>query len=201
MKTFLLTFAISLTFFSAPAQNYSQQIAEHRQHYKNEFITDKNSPLKADDIKYLNFFDADENFKATAKVVLTPNEQPFDLPTYSGKTKKYIKYAELHFEIKNQKLKLSVYQSLKLMNDSAYKNHLFVPFKDETSGIEAYGGGRYIDLSIADIKDNTIEIDFNKCYNPYCAYSSGYSCPIPPDENNLKIKIEAGEKNFGKPEH
>ena len=67
--------------------------------------------------------------------------------------------------------------------------------------METYGGGRYIDLTITDIKNNLIELDFNKCYNPYCAYSDGYSCPIPPDENNLKIKIEAGEKKFAKPQH
>ena len=113
MKTISLAIVSCLICFSASAQNYSQQIAEHRKHYKNEFVTDEHSPIKADDIKYLNFFDADEKFKTVAKVVLTPNEQPFDLPTYSGKTKKYIKYAELHFEVKNQKLKLYAYQSLK----------------------------------------------------------------------------------------
>jgi uncharacterized protein (DUF1684 family) len=63
-----------------------------------------------------------------------------------------------------------------------------------TSGVESYGGGRYIDLKIP--SENTIMIDFNKAYNPYCAYNQEYSCPIPPEENDLKVKIYAGVKKF-----
>ena len=74
------------------------------------------------------------------------------------------------------------------------KDHLFVPFKDWTNGEESYGGGRYIDLKTGDITDGKITIDFNKCYNPWCAYSDGYNCPIPPVENHFELKIEAGEK-------
>ena len=71
-------------------------------------------------------------------------------------------------------------------------DHLFLPFTDNTNGVETYGGGRYIDLKIP--AGNTINIDFNKAYNPYCAYSDKYSCPIPPPENHLDIEIKAGIK-------
>jgi uncharacterized protein (DUF1684 family) len=73
---------------------------------------------------------------------------------------------------------------------------LFVPFKDRTNYDATYGGGRYIDLSTKDIVNGRILLDFNKCYNPYCAFADGFNCPIPPDENSLPIEIAAGEKTF-----
>jgi len=76
---------------------------------------------------------------------------------------------------------------------------LFIPFADVTSGDETYGTGRYIDISTKDIINNTVVIDFNKAYNPYCAYSNGYNCPIPPAENYLAVAIKAGERSFAKP--
>jgi uncharacterized protein (DUF1684 family) len=72
-------------------------------------------------------------------------------------------------------------------------------FTDKTTGDQTYHAGRYIDLKIGDINDGKVVIDFNKAYNPYCAYVKGkYSCPIPPRENYLPVAMEAGEKNFGK---
>ena len=84
------------------------------------------------------------------------------------------------------------------MGTDQYKNYLFLPFTDATTGVETYESGRYIDLEINDIKDNLVIIDFNKAYNPYCAYTTGYNCPIPPAENDLHIAITAGEKAYGK---
>ena len=86
------------------------------------------------------------------------------------------------------------------MNLGEYKDHLFLPFTDLTSGELTYSAGRYIDLKMSDIVENVVVIDFNKSYNPYCAYVSGkYNCPIPPKENQLPVSILAGEKNFLKP--
>jgi uncharacterized protein (DUF1684 family) len=85
-----------------------------------------------------------------------------------------------------------------LLKDPKYKDHLFIPFTDGTTYTETYGGGRYIDLSVNDIKNGKIELDFNKCYNPYCAYAGGFNCPIPPVENRLPVAIKAGEKLYGK---
>jgi uncharacterized protein (DUF1684 family) len=85
------------------------------------------------------------------------------------------------------------------MTTAQYKDHLFIPFTDATSGEGTYESGRYIDLDIKDITDNKFTIDFNKAYNPYCAYVTGrYNCPIPPVENRLAVAIRAGEKAFGK---
>ena len=80
-----------------------------------------------------------------------------------------------------------------------YRDYLFIPFKDLTNEDATYGGGRYIDAKTTDITSGEMILDFNKSYNPYCAFSDAYSCPIPPDENHLNIKIEAGEQEFAKP--
>jgi uncharacterized protein (DUF1684 family) len=79
-----------------------------------------------------------------------------------------------------------------LKKQKEYKKYLFIPFRDLTSGKESYGGGRYIDTEIP--AGETLILDFNRAYNPYCAYSHRYSCPIPPEENTLKVEIRAGEK-------
>ena len=80
--------------------------------------------------------------------------------------------------------------------DPEYEDYLFIPFNDLTNGNETYDGGRYLDLKTT--SESTIVIDFNKAYNPYCAYNDKYSCPIPPRENDLPIEIKAGILTFGK---
>lgn len=180
------------------AQTYNDSIQQHRAAYKMEFITDDHSPLKAADTAYLRFFKPDESYRVAATLELTPDEAPFELPTYSGVTKTYRKYGILHFKIHDTAVELSVYQSQKLIKQAEYADLLFVPFTDGTTYTESYGGGRYLDLSQKDVDNGKIILDFNKCYNPYCAYAEGYSCPIPPTENRLQVSIKAGEKLFGK---
>ncbi len=204
MKYVVLYLVLFLSAASTYAQDntYAIRIAEHRRHYKHEFTEDKRSPLKADDTANLRFFPPNEWYKVKAKVILTPEAEPFDLPTVSGKTKKYKQYAWLTFSINDTAVRLQVFQSLKLIEDPKYKDHLFVPFTDGTTYTETYGGGRYLDLSLQDIQNGFIELDFNKCYNPWCAYASGYSCPIPPKENRMQVSIRAGETNYaGSSEH
>lgn len=197
MKLTFFLFLISFSLFVF-SQDYKAEISDFREKYKNDFLTDPNSPLKKEDLPYLQFYEPNKSFKVNATFRATKNAEPFDLPTYSGKLKKYIKYGDLTFLLKGETISLEVYQSLTLKEKSEYKDHLFLPFKDATNNISTYGGGRYIDLKTSDIKKNQIEIDFNKCYNPYCAYSDGYACPVPPAANHLKARVEAGEKKFGK---
>lgn len=120
------------------------------------------------------------------------------MPTHSGKDKKYKQYGIITFSLHDTVSVLHIYQSIDLIKNPKYKNYLFIPFTDATTYGETYGGGRYLDLSIDDIKGNELILDFNKCYNPYCAYAGGYSCPIPPRENELKVAIMAGEMQYGK---
>ena len=124
---------------------------------------------------------------------------PWFMMSTSGNTKQqYRVYGIIRFNIHDTAVALHIYQSRSLMSSEKYKEHLFIPFTDLTSGRETYGGGRYIDLYISDIINNTYVIDFNKAYNPYCAYTTGYNCPVPPKENDLSVAVKAGEMNYMK---
>jgi uncharacterized protein len=119
----------------------------------------------------------------------------------SSGTKKanYRVYGTLHFTLNDTTITLNIYQSQSLMDTEKYRDHLFIPFTDLTTGESTYESGRYLDLDIDDIKDDAYIIDFNKAYNPYCAYVAGkYNCPLPPRENHLAVNISAGEKAFKK---
>jgi uncharacterized protein (DUF1684 family) len=74
---------------------------------------------------------------------------------------------------------------------------LFVIFKDETSGKETYGAGRYLYTDPAN-SQGTVVLDFNKAYNPPCAFTTYATCPLPPSQNRLALRVEAGEKQYGK---
>ena len=126
-------------------------------------------------------------------------ESPFVMPVFSGTGGNYQRYALASFILKGKPMQLTLYKSLALAQNPLYSDYLFLPFTDDTNSQTTYGGGRYIDMRTGDIRDGKIIIDFNKAYNPYCAFSGGYSCPKPPDENRLAIAVEAGEKTFAGP--
>lgn len=162
-----------------------------------EYADEKESPLKKEDLQHfkgLDFYDINVDFCVEAKLIRTPKEKPFVMPTSGTRTPLYVKYGELHFILQGKTCKLNVYRNIELSKMEKFKNHLFLPFTDLTSGVESYGGGRYIDLEATD-KDTMI-VDFNQAYNPYCAYNEGYSCPIPPKENDLPVEVRAGVKKF-----
>ena len=159
---------------------------------------DKHEVVKGDDKKQMHFFDVDKKYRVVAQFEKKENGQWFQMST-SGKMKQiYRVYGVISFKIGDTLLRLNIYQSQNLMQSDQYKNYLFLPFTDATTGKETYDSGRYIDLTSADIQNNQVTIDFNKAYNPYCAYVTGvYNCPIPPGENNLAVAIKAGEKKYG----
>ncbi len=197
------TLLLILTLFlitKASGQSFEEEIKAFRTKYKADFLKDENSPLEEDDLQYLDFYEANAKYKVKCKFKVKGTGEPFEIPTSSGKTKTYAVFGELSFKIDGKKQKLNVYRSLALMKNPLYKDYLFIPFKDLTSGNETYGAGRYLDLRMSDLEEE-IWLDFNKAYNPYCAFSLGYSCPIPPVENHLKVRIEAGERNYLKEWH
>lgn len=164
-----------------------------------EYADIKTSPLtKEDAIRFssLEFFPIDKKYYVKAFFKRTPNEKPFDMLTTTSRLAKYVKYGEATFNLEGKKQKLAIYQSLSLKEKPEYKDYLFLPFTDKTSGKESYAGGRYIDLKIP--KGDSIVIDFNKAYNPYCAYNHKYSCPIPPKGNYLDVAVKAGVKKYKK---
>ncbi len=140
--------------------------------------------------KGIRFFPFNEKLVVNARFVRTSKEKPFQMNTSSGMRKTYVKYAEVFFMIDEKEYKLNVYQSQDLLKSIDYKDYLFIPFTDLSNGNETYEGGRYIDLTIPQV-DNVV-INFNKAYHPYCAYTDGYNCPVPPPENTLPVKVMAG---------
>lgn len=193
---FLLNIScISKKKLSSPI-SYSAEIDNFREHKKQEFRVSDRAPIKGKEIELMRFFDVNPDFKVIADVELLPEGESISIKTSSGDERPYIPYAKLTFELDSKPYSLTVHTSRSFASVPKYKDLLFLMFYDNTNGEETYGGGRYIDLSKKDIVNNTLEIDFNKCYHPYCHYSSGYSCPIPPQDNFIDLKVTAGEKNY-----
>ncbi len=164
-----------------------------------EYASKDKSPLTEEDFKTfksLDFFPIDTSYRVVAQLELIENSEPFKMKTTTDRLPVYKLYAIATFKIKGDQHTLHIYQNQKLIITDEFSDFLFLPFTDQTNGDSTYGGGRYIDLKVP--KENTVIIDFNKAYNPYCTYNHKYSCPIPPSENDLKIAIKAGVKAFKK---
>lgn len=141
----------------------------------------------------LERFAPDARFKVMA--VFRPKKgKPFGMKTTTDRVPQYEAIGQLRFTAAGRKERLTVYRNIELSKKPGYADYLFVPFTDLTNGEETYGGGRYLDLQ-GPLK-NQVELDFNRAYNPYCAYGGRYSCPIPPAENHLELRVEAGVKAF-----
>jgi uncharacterized protein (DUF1684 family) len=165
--------------------------------YQKKYVAEHEVVKKADK-KYFRFFPISNSYNVSCTFEKITDTVGFTMKTSANTLKHYFKYGRLNFKISGTDCHLYVYQSKDLMQTEKYRNYLFVPFTDATTGDESYGSGRYLEFYIADIQNNTLQLDFNKAYNPYCAYAAGYKCPIPPRENNLPLAIKAGEKNFAK---
>ena len=149
------------------------------------------SPLKPEDIKTfkgLSFFPVDSSFVVVSKLKRTNTSDFFEMKTSTTRLSKERVFGILSFTIKGLNYSLKVYQSESSVFESS--DYLFLPYLDATNGITTYGGGRYLDLKIP--KGDSIWLDFNKSYNPYCVYNARYSCPIVPRENLLPINVYAG---------
>lgn len=175
------------------------QVKKFRGKRDKEFRDPKQSPLEPEEVAHfrgLSYFKVNSTYRVRARFVRTPGEKKFGMPTSTGATRIYVKYGELKFNLRGRAYSLGVFQSEALSKTEEYKNYLLIPFTDLTSGKETYGGGRYIDFEIP--ASEHITLDFNLAYNPSCAYSPRFSCPIPPRENRMSVKIKAGERAYRK---
>lgn len=155
--------------------------------------------VKGEEKKYLRFYPVDKGYCVTASFQPSPSTEWLTFKTSGTKNKLFKLFGTLSFELKGKVCRLNVYQSQELSTNADYRNYLFLPFTDSTTGNETYRSGRYLDVSTTDIRNGKVVLDFNKAYNPYCTYVSGvYNCPIPPRENALPVPVKAGEKAFGK---
>lgn len=194
MKFFLLL--IGFLSFMANSQEDTALIQSIKkfQQEENEFYRNKEtSPLKKSERKafeHHHFFPIDLDYVVTARFEKIQKVDTVIMGTSAGTEKMYQPFAMVYFEIEGNACELTVYQSLKLRENEAYKNYLFLPFRDATSGKTSYGGGRYLDLLIPE--GDEVVLNFNLAYNPYCAYTDGYFCTIPPKNNTLGVEVRAG---------
>jgi uncharacterized protein (DUF1684 family) len=173
---------------------HAQQVAAFQQKINHEFSDPAESPLSAAEraaFKSLPFYPVVYQYCVVAKLVRDSTALPFAMPTSTSRLPMYRKYGELRFELNGQPQRLTVYQSLALLQKPGFADYLFLPFTDLTNGHGSYGGGRYIDLRIPPAGTALITLDFNCAYNPSCAYNHAYSCSIPPAENRLAVAIPA----------
>lgn len=195
-KLFSLLLISSFLITSAQDKTVETSV-EFQENLNIEYADKDKSPLMEEDLKTfkaLDFFPINEKFIVEAQFIRTKKEKVFKMKTSTSRLPEYKKYGELHFTIDGVACKLNVYQNMDLIKKPGFDDYLFLPFSDLTSGKESYIGGRYVDLRIQ--KGTTWKIDFNKAYNPYCAYNHKYSCPIVPLENDLTVAILAGVKKF-----
>ncbi|KQT17064.1 hypothetical protein ASG31_11945 [Chryseobacterium sp. Leaf404] len=195
MKQIILCISIFLIpFFGFSQKKEIKEINKFQKELNEGYLNPEETPLRDDNFKNFKahpFFPINLKYRITAKFEKNENPEPFDLPTSSGKSKQYQEFGKAYFNLDGKDFILNIYQSLDLMKLEEYKDHLFLPFGDLTNNKETYGGGKYVDLKIP--KGDTIEIDFNQSYHPYCAYNAyDYNCPIVPQENRLSIEIKAG---------
>ncbi|WP_299113055.1 DUF1684 domain-containing protein [uncultured Winogradskyella sp.] len=199
MKHFFLLF---LMIFSLSCAQDKQMLNEETQWQKElnaEYKDASKSPLKKKDLKTfkgLDFFRFDSTYVVKANLKRTPDSKWFDMKTTTDRVSKERIFGVVTFELKGIRCQLNVYQGKEQMQTEGYRDYLFLPFLDDTNGNESYGGGRYIDLRIPE--GDTLMIDFNTAYNPYCAYNEKYSCPIVPRENYIATEVKAGVKAFKK---
>ncbi len=162
---------------------------------KDHFFREESaSPLRAEDkelFKGLNYYDPDPNYSFTGQVQKYESPEVVEMLTSTSELRKFFKYGYFNFEIDSAEYSLQLY---KPVENSGHDPYYFVPFKDETNGTETYGAGRYLDIPVSG--SDIITVDFNDAYNPYCAYSPYFSCPLPPAENHLQVEVKAGEKNY-----
>tara|TARA_B110000046_G_scaffold185935_1_gene230576 strand:+ start:1507 stop:2118 length:612 start_codon:yes stop_codon:yes gene_type:complete len=189
---------ILLIFIGCQSQRRPIKSQSEFQRQQNSFFKDASkSPLKPKDLKVfegLDFFPIDSLLVVEAQLQRTPNTPFFDMKTTTKRVTRERIFGVLSFTINNESYTLNVYQGAPESDSESESDYLFLPFLDATNGTETYGGGRYIDLTIPE--GNQMTVDFNKSYNPYCAYNEKFSCPIVPRENYLSLKINAGIKRF-----
>ena len=194
MKHIFCFLFITIFYSGAFAQSTKEEIATHRADHLTYLLDTTSgwlSQKEVDEFGGLDYFEFDKSFQITA--TLTKNKgRRFKMPTSTDRLPVYRRYGYLDFSVGDSSCRLEVYQKMKYRKKKGNKNYLFIPFRDATTRKSTYGGGRFMDLTLTE--SDTILIDFNLAYNPYCAYTYNASCPIPPEANTLTVPISAGEK-------
>ncbi len=150
-------------------------------------VRNLNAPL-VKEFSGIDRFPVNEDWKIIADFIPYTPPKEIDVPSIIGVNQKEISPGKVRFKIQNQFFELDAFES---------GNSLFFVFSDETNGKETYGAGRFLVANKPDSNSKVI-LDFNKAYNPPCVFTKYATCPLPPPQNHLKIRITAGEKVYGK---
>lgn len=186
----IAVFVLALTVIYTISNNdegYITQITKERTEHQQYLRSKTNSPItEKDGFLRADFFDIDIDFRVRAKIERIADPEIVKVGTSTEEHREYLKYAILKFKLKGVKYELPLYQDVD--NDAMW----FLPFTDLTNGELSYGAGRYLPVDASN-KD-FMELDFNRAFNPTCAYNHDFSCPVPPRSNHLNIEIGVGEK-------
>ena len=203
LKRFLIVFAALASLYMSSCQISSSDPYVRkeikRRSQKDSFLKfHKESPfapLNQVSFFSLKYFSPDRQYLVNAKLTPSQGNSTIMMEYTQGDQEMFKEIGILDFTLLGKKCTLKAYQNKAMALSPDNKNELFIPFWDETNGHASYHGGRFMDVSYSPGKDS-IEIDFNKCYNPTCAYMNTFSCPIPPAANRIPFKVEAGEKKY-----
>ncbi len=174
-------------------ESYAAALRASRAEKDHFFKTDPHSPLPEDvraSFQGLAYYPPNPALRLVVPLERDPSGTRITLQMSTGDEQEYERLGFISFEVDGEPVRLAVYRDVR-------NGLLFLPFRDATSGTETYGAGRYLEPILLD--DNTLLVDFNLAYNPFCAYSDQWRCPLPPIENWLRVPIRAGEKAFSPP--
>lgn len=171
---------------------YIGEIEKFRDDYWAKFIDKDYSPIRTDeDLSKLCYYQPDPAFRFRCQFLPAGDESPVKMVTTMGQVAPFIRFAWLTFEYADTTHRLAVYK-----RDYDGPDYYFIPFRDRTNGEGTYDGVRYLEFKIEEVENGMVELDFNRCYNPWCHYDEKLECPLPPMENTLSVEIRAGEKKY-----
>ncbi|KAA9332105.1 DUF1684 domain-containing protein [Hymenobacter busanensis] len=173
---------------------YAYKLRQERKQKNEQFRSHRDSPLPEElheKFDSLHYYPIDRAWRLTARLERLPAGDTLSLALTDGGADKYTRFARATFEWQGQPQTLTL-----LRRVSKTDSTLFVPFTDKTNGRGSYGGGRYLDVETPARRDREVVLDFNRTYNPYCAYGGNFACPMPPKENWLTVEVPVGEKSY-----
>ncbi len=176
----------------AQQENWARALARFRTEKDDFFRTGHGSPLpheEASAFAGLKYFDPDPALRFETQLQRYASPEAVMVATSKGSRQLFNRVGFFDLSIDGKPVRINAYQSAERDDPT-----LFIPFRDATSGKESYGAARYLELEVE--HDDRYALDFNYAYNPYCAYSEDYVCPLPPQENWLPVAIRAGEKTY-----
>lgn len=148
-------------------------------------------PEEKNNFTSLNYYPVKPEFRFVIDIHEHKDKDEVEVNDNKGNRQEFLRWGEFKFELNDKQVTLQAYKS------DLREERLWVPFRDMTNEKETYGAGRYIDLdAYQDKKDDKWILDFNRAYNPFCAYSESYVCPFIPPENWLELEVKAGEKKY-----